>query len=171
MIKKSVPSDNIIKILSGEIIEYGIPFSKNIPIGKITKDVFDSYKDISLEYDVVPKADMQYGTYNMERKKEPSIQEVIEELGAYECTNTMVYAKNSGINWHTNSDNVGTRIYIIFTVKPGIFRYRDPNTGEIIDDEDYVGWTQREFKIDKEKLLWHCVYSPGIRFAYGFNVR
>jgi hypothetical protein len=171
MIKKSIPSDSIIKILTEEINTYGMPFSRDIPVGKITKAVFDAYKDIKIEHDAIKKADMSLGTYDMNRKQELPIKQVMAELGAHSCTNTVIYAKNSGIDWHTNSDNVGKRIYIIFTVKPGIFRYKDPITGEIIDDMDYVGWTQREFIVDKTNLLWHCVYSPGIRFAYGFNVK
>lgn len=170
LIKKIVPSDEIIKILSKEIQEFGLDFAKDKGKGKLSMQAFDNYKNTIPKTAEIHKASGLWGAYGMDRTKEPFIKEVCDLLGAYECTNTMYYAPNSCIDWHTNSDNEGKRVYILFTNKPGIFRYRDPNTGEIIDDYDNVGWTQREFKVTKSAPLWHCVYSPGPRFAYGFNV-
>jgi len=170
-IKKSVPSEEIIKLLSKEIKEFGLSFAKNITHGQMSKAAFDNYKDSIPKNSEIKKASMNWGAVDMKRMDQPFVQEVIKLLGAYECTNTMYYTPNSCIDWHTNSDNEGTRIYILFTSKPGIFRYKDPTTGEIVDDYDNVGWTQREFKVDKENPLWHCVYAPATRFAYGFNVR
>lgn len=171
MIKKTVPDKRIIELLTKEITEYGLEFAKDIPKQKMTKTAFDIYKDsIPKEIDIT-QASLEYGAHSMNRKEHENIQQVKEILKAAHCTNTMYYAPNSCIDWHTNSDNDGTRVYIIFTSKPGIFRYKDPTTGEIVDDIDYVGWTQREFLVDKHNPLWHCVYSPGPRFAYGFNIK
>jgi Pyruvate/2-oxoacid:ferredoxin oxidoreductase delta subunit len=169
LIKKSVPCKEIIEILSKEIKEFGLSFAKDIKPGNVTKSAFDKFISAIPKTTDNVKASRYYGQYSMERRNEPYIKQVIDILGAHSCTNTVYYCPNSCIDWHTNSDNVGTRIYILFTNKPGIFRYKDPMSGKIIDDEDYVGWTQREFKVDKDNLLWHCVYSPSSRFAYGFN--
>ena len=171
LIKKSVPSDEIIKILTDEIKTFALPFAKNIPASNVTKHAFDKFKNAIPKTTDNTKASTFYGNHDMKRTEEPFIKDVMKLLGAYECTNTMYYAPNSCIDWHTNSDNEGTRIYVLYTNKPGIFRYRNAQTGEIIDDVDYVGWTQREFKVDKTNLLWHCVYSPSARFAYGFNAK
>jgi hypothetical protein len=171
MLRKTLPDSNIIKILSEEIIVFGIPFAKTIKDGGLNKTAFDYFKNIiPSDYDNT-KASSIYGQYDMERTTSPLIKEVCGILGADECTNTAYYTKNGCIEWHTNSDIPGTRVYIIFTTIPGIFRYKNPVTGEIIDDSDNIGWTQREFKVEKENPLWHCVYSPAPRFAYGFNIR
>jgi hypothetical protein len=171
MLIKTIPDDKIIKILAEEIKSFGIPFAKNIPNGIIDKSAFNYFKNSIPKTSDNTKASMDYGMYDMNRKKETSIKRVCDILGAKECTNTAYYTTNGCIDWHTNSDNLGKRVYIIFTSIPGIFRYKDPITKEIVDDKDFVGWTQREFIVDKTNLFWHCVYSPAPRFAYGFNVK
>jgi hypothetical protein len=171
MIKKTIPSDKIIKLLSEEIKTFGVDFAKNIKPFNVTKSSFDMWKYSIPSSTEIYKACDTFGTFDMKRKDEPIIKNVCDELNAVHCTNTVYYTANSCIDWHTNSDNEGKRVYILFTSKPGIFRYKHPETGEIIDDYDNVGWTQREFKVDKTNLLWHCVYSPAPRFAYGFNIK
>jgi len=91
-------------------------------------------------------------------------------LGAATSTNAIVYPKKSVMGWHTNSNNLGTRVYYTYTMKQGIFRYRDPETGLIIDDYDDIGWTCRSFLIQKDIPLWHTIWTEGIRFSFGFNI-
>ena len=169
MIEKRKPSQTIIDILTEEIRTFGLPFAKDKKSFGATKESFDRIKNMQGSETLNLKASMTWGTYDMQRKKEPFIKKVIKELDASCCTNTLFYSQGSFIDWHTNSDDPGIRTYILYTSKPGIFRYKDQTTGEIVDDLDFVGWTQRSFKVDKENLLWHCVYSPAPRFAYGFN--
>jgi hypothetical protein len=169
MIDKTIPDKTVIDFLTQEIKEFGIPFAKGKPNLCMTKTSFDKFKNTLPKMDLVPKAALFYGTHDMKRVESANIQGVIKHMNQTHCTNTLYYSAGSCLNWHTNSDNVGIRTYILYTSKPGIFRYKDPFTGKIIDDEDYVGWTQRTFKVGKENLLWHCVYSPAPRFAYGFN--
>ncbi len=168
MIEKCVPPQTIIKILQNEIKEFGLPFAKEKPHYKASKTAFDNMINIEGIPSVNLKAMMNWGVYNMERKEESFIAEIIDILDADECTNTIYYSSGSFIDWHTNSDNPGIRTYILFTPTPGIFRYKT-QTGEIVDDYDYAGWTMRRFLVDPLKPLWHCVYSPSLRFAYGFN--
>jgi hypothetical protein len=73
------------------------------------------------------------------------------------------------MGWHTNSKTPGQRIYINFSKTPGIFRYKHPDTGEIIDDYDNELWTGRKFIIDPDRLLWHTIWAPEKRFAFGFS--
>ena len=169
MIEKTRPSQKVIQLLTEEIKTFGVSFAKDKKSFNATKTTFDRMKDIKASESLNLKASMNWGVYDMQRKDQSFINEVIDQLGASYCTNTMYYSPGSFIDWHTNSDDPGIRTYILYTSKPGIFRYKDLNTGQIIDDLDYVGWTQRTFKVDKQNLLWHCVYSPAPRFSYGFN--
>ena len=169
LIKKTIPCKEIIDILTKELKEFGLPFAKDKKKGNVTKKAFDEFLNGIPKTSDNNKSSEFYGNHSMNRTKELFIKQITNILDADFCTNTMYYAPNSCIDWHTNSDTPGKRTYIIFTDKPGIFRYKDPFSNEIIDDMDYVGWTQREFQINKNSLIWHCVYSPGVRFAYGFN--
>jgi hypothetical protein len=169
MIVKKIPSKEIIDILTNEIKFFGLDFAKTKPNLMASLSVFNSFKDKIPNFDILKQANSDYGTYDMDRKNHKVIEDVKNILKADSCTNTLYYSKGSFINWHTNSDFPGTRSYIIYTTKPGIFRYKDQKTGNIIDDIDYVGWTQRTFEVDENNLLWHCVYSPSFRFSYGFN--
>jgi hypothetical protein len=169
MIEKRVPDKQVIQYLTKEIKEFGLSFAKSKDNFNMSKSAFDKLKTSIPKSVEIHKAHMLYGAYDMERKTSDNIVDVLQYLNQSYSTNTMYYTAGSCINWHTNSDDPGIRTYILYTSKPGIFRYKDSNTGEIIDDLDYVGWTQRSFKVDKDNLLWHCVYSPAPRFAYGFN--
>ena len=73
--------------------------------------------------------------------------------------------------WHTNSGVPGWRLYISYAQEPGksFFRYRDPDTDEIVtsvDDE----WTVRLFAIRADKPLWHAIYSETHRFSLGYMI-
>lgn len=98
-----------------------------------------------------------------------AIEKASEILGGLANTNCIVYPPKSFMEWHTNSNREGIRTYYTFTVKPGRFIYKDSDTGEIVIDEDQVGWTVRQFGIRKDKPLWHCVWANGVRFSFGFT--
>lgn len=98
----------------------------------------------------------------------PRLLKVQKIIGADSLTNWSVYPPNSIMGWHTNSDDPGIRSYYTFSLNESIFRYVDKN-GNIIDDYDNKGWTVRRFEVGSENLLWHTIWSEGIRFAFGFN--
>ena len=100
---------------------------------------------------------------------EKLIDQVKDILGYHECTNALRYPEKSYMDWHTNSNVQGLRTYYVYNEKKGIFKYRNPDTGEIINDYDEPGWTKRSFFIHREHLLWHSVWSEGVRYAFGFN--
>jgi hypothetical protein len=93
----------------------------------------------------------------------------VRELNATTCTNAIVYGPQSIMDWHTNSNNIGYRTYYTFTNRKAVFRYVDPSTKCIVNNYDNIGWTVRRFKIDKKNLLWHSIWTEGIRFSFGFN--
>lgn len=177
-IVKRNPNYQIIQILSEQITEIGIPLLKNLNSGKISFSVFDSFtsnyiptKEFSdnrgsMISDLTGSCRISMNTENSKQ-----INTVMNILNANECTNTIIYPKNSMMKWHTNKDNPGKRIYITFSKTPGIFRYIDQKTNQIVDDYDYEGWTQREFFVNQETPLWHCVWASSIRFSFGFNIK
>lgn len=174
MIIKKIPSKEIIENLKKEILEYGIP---NCPIkgkdGKVTLEVFNTITKKLPSVDLDGGFDFSKSQWDFDRDRRSSeyVTAVEKILNSDQITNRVYYSKNSYKQWHTNRSNPGKRIYVIFTTVPGIFRYRDPKTHEIIDDYDFVGWTQREFIVDADNPLWHCVWSAAPRFSFGFNVK
>lgn len=99
---------------------------------------------------------------------EETLKTFVDRMGCDRLTNHSVYAPRSTMGWHTNSGFPGIRRYYNWSEKGGaIFRYKDPDTGEIHDSIDPPGWVCREFRIPKDKLFWHTIYSPGLRLAIG----
>ena len=94
-----------------------------------------------------------------------------ELLGCSEITNGMVYGAGSYLDWHTDTHNVGTRIYYTYTKGESIFKYRDVDTGVITAITDPTGWVARKFDITpRTKPLWHSVWTEKQRFSFGFKV-
>ncbi len=75
------------------------------------------------------------------------------------------------MGWHTNSDNPGWRLYINYAEEPGksFFRYRDPDTREIVTSIDKQ-LNFRLFRASMEKPLWHAIYSDTNRFSLGYRI-
>jgi hypothetical protein len=88
-------------------------------------------------------------------------------LGADSCTNAILYPPMSIMSWHTNSDMPGIRTYYTYTEGRAIFRYY--LDGKYYEDEDDIGWTARQFKIDPKAPLWHTIWTEKPRYAFGFN--
>jgi hypothetical protein len=87
------------------------------------------------------------------------------------CSGHFWYPPGSFMGWHTNAGAPGWRVYITHAEEPGrsFFRYRDPESGEIVTELDRE-WNARAFRIDPEVPLWHAIYSDTHRFAIGFIV-
>lgn len=82
------------------------------------------------------------------------------------------YPKNAFCGWHTNSDNVGKRTYLIWTEEDNksFFRHFDSKTGNLITKYDKKGWKINQFEAkDGEDCLWHCVGSQTNRISMGFR--
>ena len=90
------------------------------------------------------------------------------------CSGHFWYPPQSFMGWHTNSRKPGRRFYLNYAEEPGksFFRYKDPQTGEIVTAWDDV-WNERQFHIQKDPLFWHAIYSNTNRFSFGYlvNVR
>lgn len=80
-----------------------------------------------------------------------------------------LYPKRGYMGWHTNSNSVGKRIYLTYCPSDKSF-FRYIKDGKKITSQDLVGWTMREFDIDVDNPLWHCVYAAEPRLSIGFRV-
>ena len=87
------------------------------------------------------------------------------------CSGHFWYPPGGYMAWHTNSRAPGWRVYITHAEEPGrsFFRYRDPDSGEIVTESD-LEWNARAFRVDPEVPIWHAVYSDTHRFSIGFIV-
>lgn len=92
---------------------------------------------------------------------------VQQMLNADSCSKAGYMHPNSCMFWHTNSNNVGQRIYYTFSTGRGIFRYLDRD-GKIKEDWDNKGWTKRVFNITDVNPFWHSVWAEKGRFSFGF---
>jgi hypothetical protein len=90
---------------------------------------------------------------------------------AVACSGHLWYPPGAYMGWHTNSRAPGWRLYISYAEEPGksFFRYRDPDTHQIITSWDEQ-WNARLFEVRADKPLWHAVYSETNRFSLGYVV-
>ena len=131
----------------------------------VTLDQFREYE--------IPKNDVQHVGNSAHAIGDGTKQQIARSkniLGASEVTNAIYYSPMSMMFWHTNSNAPGTRIYYSFSLDKSLFAYRDPDTGEVIEDWDDEGWTARTIDVPKEGLFWHSVWTSGRRFSFGFNL-
>ena len=81
------------------------------------------------------------------------------------------YPAGSFREWHTNQfDPSGWRVYFVHTEPSdcGLFRYCDPQTGEVISRVDFDGCI-RLFRVERGNKK-HSVCSDGDRWSLGFHV-
>ena len=72
------------------------------------------------------------------------------------------------LGWHI--DQTGGRMYSAFAEGKSFFRYRDPDTKEIITSWDKPGqWSFRIFDFDEENPMWHCVKAEDLRVSTGYR--
>ena len=78
------------------------------------------------------------------------------------------YPSDGGyLGWHIDTE--GGRIYSTWADGESFFRYRDPETKEIITSYDKPNqWTFRVFTFTEDPI-WHCVYAEDTRISVGFK--
>ena len=77
----------------------------------------------------------------------------------------MIYPPGGYMDWHTNGDWPGTRMYAAWseTGKSGMLWFRD---GKTVVDWDNPGWNIRTFKCP----TWHAVFSKCWRVSVGWHL-
>jgi len=104
------------------------------------------------------------------------LQECVREAGLpqgiFHVTGRFWYPPNGFMGWHTNYLYPGYRLYCTHSAEDyrSFFRYRCPETGQIVTEREQGGWQARIFLIDRERPLWHCVYSETERISIGCNL-
>jgi hypothetical protein len=83
------------------------------------------------------------------------------------CSNALYYPGNTMMEWHTNSDHPGRRLYYTYTEGDSSFAYIQD--GKIICEDDAPGWTVREFSIPQDELFWHTIWTDLPRYSFGFR--
>lgn len=71
------------------------------------------------------------------------------------------------LGWHIDRD--GDRLYSAFAEGESFFRYRDPDTQEIVTSYDDPGWNFRIFTFDANNPMWHCVRAKDLRVSVGYR--
>jgi hypothetical protein len=80
---------------------------------------------------------------------------------------TLYPPKEGYLGWHI--DREGGRLYSAYAEGKSFFRYRDPETKEIITSWDKPGWNFRIFDFDGENPMWHCVKAEDLRVSIGYR--
>ncbi len=160
MVLKATPNEDVVKLLSA-VMNKGTVFK--VPYVTVDKDAF---LKISPPTTDIPKDEneIKWAVTGFDQKYLIAAGAI---LSAKKITNSIVYPPSSMMDWHTNSDLEGIRTYYTYTEGEGIFRYVDSN-GNIQLDYDNTGWTCRTFKIQKDKPLWHSIWTEKQRYAFGF---
>lgn len=82
-----------------------------------------------------------------------------------EYTNCIGYPPNGGMDWHTNSNNPGIRVYVSWSENgnSGMLWYKN---NKILIDKDSAGFNIRQFLTP----CWHSVWSNCYRYSMGFKI-
>ncbi len=91
--------------------------------------------------------------------------------GDYNPSGIFWYPPTGYCGWHTNSNNPGERIYVVWNEEDdkSFLRYKDFETGEIVTKWEKKGWSVNRFTIPKSYPFWHCIGSYTNRVAFGFR--
>ncbi len=178
MIEVNCEPDKRITDLLAWTVRDVFPFIKNLSRGETSLDEFNNQPydfDNDIALGGIPRDELTsfLEIYRHDDRIKHVVKIFEEDSGKrVQFRNFYYYPPNTMMTWHTNSNAIGTRVYYTLVSGGDIFRYRDPNTKEIIDVYGKDGWNVKRFKIGntKEDLLWHTIYSKGPRFSFGFNL-
>lgn len=83
-----------------------------------------------------------------------------------EYTNCIGYPPDGGMDWHTNGNNIGIRIYVSWSENgdSGMLWYKN---NKVIIDKDNPGLNIRQFYTP----CWHYVWSKCYRYSLGFKIK
>lgn len=95
-------------------------------------------------------------------------------LGARNQAVALYYPENGFMGWHHNANAKGFNILISHSEdSKGFFRYRDPQTEEIVTLYDKVGWNIKVGYYgshrERDKIFWHCARTydtPRLTLGY-----
>ena len=129
-------------------------------------EVFNDLIDGSKENSNMKKFNWRIAKWTLPVIKDLTNSENVHMSGSF------IYPPTGYMGWHTNYKCPGKRLYVTYASedKKSFFRYRDPETEEIISDYDDKGITIRQFDItEKPPYFWHCVGSGCTRVSFGYR--
>lgn len=103
----------------------------------------------------------------------------LDEIVSAELTTQqpITYKKYNNIDsfmgWHTNCNNPGHRMYLVYNThdNSSCMRFIDNKTEKVITKWEPKGWTLNYFYIsDCEDPLWHSIYTKKERYSLGFKI-
>jgi hypothetical protein len=103
------------------------------------------------------------------RRRMPEIVASAEQLRLSD-SGLLLYPPGSHMGWHTNAKRPGLRLMLTWIEPEGdepvnsYFRYRDPQTGEIVTARD-SGLNARLLNIRTVPPVWHAIYTNAWRFT------
>jgi hypothetical protein len=121
----------------------------------------------SLSIKNLPKIDSPQGSKRYCHGLIADTKEMVEYLSG-RSSGCKFYPPGGFLQWHTNSNDPGFRVYFVFVKEVGSF-FRYAHKGQEITLPDEPGWNIRAFPISRKALLWHCVYAARDRYSFGFN--
>ncbi len=142
---------------SAQVVSYGV--------SSLTPE--EVQKLLSLES--LPDKDVKQGSHRYCHGLKAKTDAVAEYLGGRSSGNKM-YPPGGYLQWHTNSNDPGIRVYCVFATGEGSW-FRYIKDGNAITLTDQPGWNIRAFSITKKNPLWHCVYAATDRYSFGFNCK
>jgi hypothetical protein len=151
--------------------------NENLETCLATIEIEDDLKD-ALSSSYAKRVKHTFGEHNMIHLKEDECKDIENELRnltenkLQKQTGCFWYPPKGYMGWHTNEDNTGYRIYIVYSENgDSFFTYKDPETGNLVNSFDNAGWNMRSFKVGNHaEPLWHCVASYTNRISLGFNI-
>lgn len=103
----------------------------------------------------------------------PNLRPEIADLRieGYKRSGFFAYPENTFCGWHTNSNNVGERLYVVYADQDekSFFRYYDSEKDEVVTKWEKKGININKFTCSQENLFWHCAGSYCNRISVGFN--
>ena len=114
--------------------------------------------------------------HRLEKDIEKPAEKMLNQLvqGDWERSGGFWYpAVNGWMDWHTNFERPGPRIYLVWCAEGGKSRFiYSPDGGKsVIEKVEPAGWSVNTFMIGGERNpLWHAVNSGGTdRISFGFK--
>lgn len=124
-----------------------------------------SFDNIPDTKDIEVARNCRYIETNSELSKSIIDQISQNKIHNIQYSNLIAYPPNGGMDWHTNSNSPGIRIYVSWSENgnSGMMWYKD---GELIMDQDNVGLNIRQFTVP----CWHKIWSKCYRLSIGFKI-